>query len=54
MNNKKDVSNTDSDPENEVRDLEPAKEAKGGGGQKPASGVGVGGGGIKIPVDPTT
>ena len=40
MNEKKDVSKTDSDRENEVRDLEPAKDAKGGGGFKPVSGGG--------------
>jgi hypothetical protein len=49
MNNKKNVSNTDSDPENDVRDLEPAKDAKGGGGFKPVSG---GGGGKQIPAPP--
>ena len=32
MNEEKDVSKTDTDRENEVRDLEPAKDAKGGGG----------------------
>ena len=31
----KECMNTDSDRENEVRDLEPAKDAKGGGGFKP-------------------
>jgi len=42
MNEEKDVSKTDTDRENEVRDLEPAKDAKGGGGSKPVSGGGVG------------
>ena len=49
MNKEKDVSNTDTDGENEVRDLEPAKDAKGGGGFKPVSG---GGGGKQIPAPP--
>ena len=49
MNEKKDVSNTDTDREDEVRDLEPAKDAKGGGGFKPVSG---GGGGKQIPAPP--
>jgi hypothetical protein len=42
MNEEKDVSKTDTDRENEVRDLEPAKDAKGGGG----------GGGKEIPPQP--
>jgi hypothetical protein len=50
MNEEKDVSNTDTDGENEVRDLEPAKDAKGGGGFKPVSGGG--GGGKQIPPQP--
>ena len=49
MNEEKDVSNTDSDRENEVRDLEPAKDAKGGGGFKPVSG---GGAGKQVPAPP--
>ena len=49
MNEKEDVSSTDSDRENEVRDLEPAKDAKGGGGFKPASG---GGAGKQVPAPP--
>jgi hypothetical protein len=48
MNEEKDVSKTDTDRENEVRDLEPAKDAKGGGGFKPVSG----GGGREIPPQP--
>jgi hypothetical protein len=50
MNEEKDVSKTDADRENEVRDLEPAKDAKGGGGFKPVSGGG--GGGKQIPPSP--
>ena len=50
MDEKEDVSSTDSDRENEVRDLEPAKDAKGGGGFKPVSGGG--GGGRQIPPQP--
>lgn len=50
MNEKKDVSNTDTDQKNDVRDLEPAKDAKGGGGFKPASGGG--GGGKQVPPSP--
>ena len=50
MNEQKDVSKTDTDRENEVRDLEPAKDAKGGGGFKPASGGG--GGGRQVPEPP--
>jgi hypothetical protein len=49
MNEEKDVSKTDTDRENEVRDLEPAKDAKGGGGFKSVSG---GGGGKQIPAPP--
>jgi hypothetical protein len=49
MNKKEDVSNTDTDREDEVHDLEPAKDAKGGGGFKPVSG---GGGGKQIPAPP--
>lgn len=49
MNEEKDVSKTDTDRESEVRDLEPAKDAKGGGGFKPVSG---GGGGKQIPPSP--
>jgi len=47
MNKKKHVSKTDR--ENPNRDLEPTKDAK-GGGPKPASGVGIGGN--QIPVQP--
>jgi hypothetical protein len=45
MKEEKDVSNTEIDGEKEVRDLEPAKDAKGGGGFKPVSG----GGGHQVP-----
>jgi len=47
MNKKKDVSTPDTD--RDVHDLEPAKDAKGGGGFKPVSG---GGGGSQIPAPP--
>lgn len=50
MNEEKDVSKNDTDQENEVRDLEPAKDAKGGGGFKPVSGGG--GVGREIPPQP--
>jgi hypothetical protein len=46
MNKKKDVSKTDREKPN--RDLEPAKDAKGGGGFKPVSG----GGGNQVPAPP--
>ena len=49
MNEEKDASKTDTDRENEVRDLEPAKDAKGGGGFKSVSG---GGAGKQVPAPP--
>lgn len=50
MNTKKHVSKPDTDRENKVHDLQPAKDAKGGGGFKPVSGGG--GGGKQIPPAP--
>jgi len=50
MNKKKEASRTEREaPDTKVRDLEPAKDAQGGGGFKPVSG---GGGSHQIPAPP--